>query len=309
MIKRKEWPQFLPHLKRKGSPCGSLMKFSPLYSNLDDSRIRYSWSLPKQITPEEIENHIEFVGYKSVNLLFDGDILTRIRIVSIKKIDEAKNQYQIQFYYYNTVFNFKLYSQDVLETKIFSYVEGDYEEWPIMREGYGVERLSIKGDEPLYSRLETGHLISIYFDKNNEKPILMEFETEVPDNKLIAITDTIAKWGALPTVFTAENVNNENILWMHIPEEEKDYHYYICIATTMDEFGEWNYYAWEITEKELGQIKSGELSVRRILDIVRKRSEPILCMEYEEGDTLYQLLDEPVNKENLNYRTFEGTMA
>ena len=295
--------------ERNGSPCGSLMKFSPIYSNLEDRQIRYSWSLPKQITPEEIEKHIEIVGYKSVNLLFGGDILTRITIVSIKKIDEAKNQYQIQFYYYNTVFNLKLYSQDVLETKIFSYVEGDYEEWPIMSEGYGVERLSIKGDEPLYSRLKTGHLISIYFDKNNEKPILIELETEVPDNKLIAITDTIAKWGALPTVFTAENVNNENILWMHIPEEEKDYHYYICIATTMDEFGEWNYYAWEITEKEVGQIKSGELSVRRILDIVRKRSEPILCLEYEEGDTLYQLIDEPVNKENINYRTFEGTMA
>ena len=285
------------------------MKFSPLYSNLDDSQIRYSWSLPKQITPEEIENHIEFAGYKSVNLLFDGDILTRIRIVSIKKIDEAKNQYQIQFYYYNTVFNFKLYSQDILETKIFSYVEGDYEEWPIMSEGFGVERLSIKGDEPLYSRLETGHLISIYFDKNNEKPILIELETEVPDNKLIAITDTIAKWGTLPTVFTAENVNNENVLWMHIPEEEKEYHYYICLATTMVDFGVWNYYAWEITEKELGQIKSGELSVRRILDIVKNRSEPILCMEYKDGYTLYQLIDEPANKENINYRTFEGTMA
>lgn len=297
------------------------MKFSPLYSNLDDSQIRYSWSLPKQITPEEIENHIEFAGYKSVNLLFDGDILTRIRIVSIKKIDEAKNQYQIQFYYYNTVFNFKLYSQDILETKIFSYVEGDYEEWPIMSEGFGVERLSIKGDEPLYSRLETGHLISIYFDKNNEKPILIELETEVPDNKLIAITDTIAKYGALPTVFTASNVNNEKVLWSDNVDDIKNflgaetsekkmlYHYYICIATTMDDFGEWNYYAWEITEKELDQIKSGELSVRRILDIVRKRSEPILCMEYEEGDTLFQLMDEPVNKEKFNYNTFNGIMA
>lgn len=285
------------------------MKFSPLYSNLDDSQIRYSWSLPKQVTPYRIKNSIDVKGFETVDMLYDGSILIKIRIVSIKKIDEAKNQYQIQFYYYNTVFNFKLYSQDVLETKIFSYVEGDYEEWPIMSEGYGVELLSIKGDEPLNSRLVTGHLISIYFDKNNEKPILIELETEVPDNKLIAITDTIAKWGTLPTVFTAENVNNENVLWMHIPEEEKEYHYYICIATTMVDFGEWNYYAWEITEKELGQIKSGELSVRRILDIVKNRSEPILCMEYKDGYTLYQLIDEPANKENINYRTFEGTIA
>lgn len=285
------------------------MKFSPLYSNLEDSQIRYSWPLPKQITPYRIKNSIDVIGFETVDMLYDGSILTKIRIVSIKKIDEAKNQYQIQFYYYNTVFNFELYYQDVLETKIFSYVEGDYEEWPIMSEGYGFERLSIKGDELLFSRLETGHLVSIYIEKNNEKPILIELETGVPDNKLIAVADTITKWNAHPTVFTADNVNNENLLWMNIPEEEKDYHYYICIATTMDNFGEWKYNAWEITKREKEAIRAGELSVRRILDIVRKRSEPILCMEYEEGDTLFQLMDEPSNKDDINYKTFKGAIA
>lgn len=285
------------------------MRIYPYFKEINESEsdIKYSWKLPPQVTPKEIEYYVKYAGFYDANILFDREILTPIRIISIKPLKEKTLVYNIEYYYINTVFNKEFYNKNFLETRNLTYVEGDYMEWSVMQPGFGTEGINIKGDKTLFERVRRGHCI--YLHKDNQGQLnLIELDTKVPDDKLIAIVDVLSKYDGDPTVFTAANIYNEELLWNEVYRLEL-YHFYICLATTKDNDGEWNYDAWEINLNELESLKSGEMSIRRILDIVRKRSTPIHCRYYEEGDELYQMMDEPANIENISNQIIEGLPA